>query len=275
MKIRYFCPHWGSEQLAFDTFLQRIVDTGYDGVEMSVPIDDGEREKIVELINRHGLQFIAQHWETTDANFDEHKKNYLQRLRNLVKAKPLFINSQTGKDYFTEAQNIELMNAATDISTQSGITIIHETHRGKWSFAAHITRQYLQKYPSIRLAFDVSHWCNVAESFLQDQEEALELAIIHADHIHARVGHTQAPQVTDPRAPEWQEALQIHITWWDKIIRLKKAQGASTFTITPEFGAPPYLPLLPYTQQPIVSQWDINKFMFLLLKERYEHLLSV
>ena len=40
-------------------------------------------------------------------------------------------------------------------------------------------------------------------------------------------------------------------------------------TITPEFGPPPYLVTLPFTQQPLTDQWAVNVFMMNLLKERY------
>lgn len=32
-------------------------------------------------------------------------------------------------------------------------------------------------------------------------------------------------------------------------------------TITPEFGPAPYMPLLPFTQQPLGNQWEINRKM--------------
>jgi hypothetical protein len=95
------------------------------------------------------------------------------------------------------------------------------------------------------------------------------LAIQHADHLHARVGFQEGPQVIDPRAPENGLFLEAHLRWWDQLIALKKEQGTKTFTITPEYGAPPYQALLPYTDQPIASQWDINCWMKDLLKSRY------
>jgi hypothetical protein len=96
---------------------------------------------------------------------------------------------------------------------------MHETHRGKFSFCASITRKFLEALADFAITTDFSHWCNVSESFLQDQQKTVELAIRRAKHIHARVGHTQSAQVEDPRAPEWQEALQHHLEWWVSIIK--------------------------------------------------------
>lgn len=41
----------------------------------------------------------------------------------------------------------------------------------------------------IALISITAHWVAVAESFLEDQSEAVKLAIERADHIHARVGY--------------------------------------------------------------------------------------
>ncbi len=257
--------------MPYDTFLENVKRAGYDGVEMGLPFELSEVEKSERLagLKAHGLAFIGQHWQTIEPDFNVHLRVFEKHLFSIASGKPLFINSQTGKDYYSRQQNMILINRANEISRETGIKIIHETHRGKWSFAAHITKEYLTKHPDIRITFDASHWCNVAESMLADQQEAIDLAIKHADHIHARVGFQEGPQVNDPRAPEWKNELDTHLSWWDQIVDLHRKKGTEVLTITPEFGAPPYLPLLPYTRQPIADQWEINVFMMNLLADRY------
>jgi len=272
MEIKYFCPHWGSKHLDFDAFLTNVKNAGYDGVEMSLPLDQNEKNAVLDAISNHQLLFIAQHWETADINFEKHKTEYRSRLINLATANPLFINSQTGKDFFTFEQNAELIQIASEVSQQYGIRIIHETHRGKFSFAAHITAEYLTRIPGLRLGFDMSHWCNVAESYLHDQQPAVNLAISRADHIHARVGFPEGPQIPDPRVPEWQEAVDIHTGWWKQIVENHRKAGWPVFTISPEFGPFPYMTSMPFTQQPISNQWDINVYMMNMLKKVFADL---
>lgn len=271
MKILFFCPRWGCEAQPWNEFFAAVKNAGYDGVETGFPftLSADEKREIINGLGEHGLAVIGQHWQTTESDFDEHREVFKKHLYSLVELQPLFINSQTGKDYFTIEQNLALMQVADEISRETGVNILHETHRGKWSFAAHITQQYLQRAPQIRITLDVSHWCNVAESLLEDQQPAVELAIHHADHLHARVGFPEGPQVIDPRAPENAPLLETHLKWWDALISLKKSGGSETFTVTPEYGAPPYQALLPYSGQPITSQWDINRWMKDLLKDRY------
>ena len=131
------------------------------------------------------------------------------------------------------------------------------------------TQRYLEELSALRINADFSHWCCVHESFLEDQEDTLEAVIERADHIHARVGYPEGPQVPDPRAPEWKEALDRHLNWWDKIVARKKREKAEYFTITPEFGPVPYIQTEPYTQKPLADIGEINNYMTALLKERY------
>ncbi len=115
----------------------------------------------------------------------DYLKNYERHLYNLASANLLFINSQSGKDFFSFAQNQAILERAAAIAQETGVKIIHETHRGKFSFSTTTTLALLEALPDLRLTADFSHWCNVAESFLQDQPEARQAAIARADHIHA------------------------------------------------------------------------------------------
>ncbi len=252
----------------FRIFLDTVRNAGYDGVEMSLPEDPVKKVHITGLLREYKLQLIAQHWETLASDYQVHKTEYRRRLINLAKSGPLFINSQTGKDYFSADRNEGLISIADEVAKEYGIKIIHETHRGKFSFAPHITAGFLKKIADLRLGLDISHWCNVAESWLEDQQEALELAFSRTDHIHARVGFPEGPQVSDPRAPEWQEALEKHTDWWKKVIAQRKEEGWEQFTITPEFGPYPYMTHLPYNREPVADQWDLNVFMMKYLKSR-------
>lgn len=216
-----------------------------------------------------GLCYISQHALIRAVDFAEHKAQYLTRLEQLVAFQPNFINSHTGRDFFTFEQNLELIDAIAEISDAFGIPVIHETHRGRFPFHGAVTKPFLDARPNLRLTADFSHWCNASESLLEGQEEIVAAAIERIDHIHARVGHEQGPQIGDPRAPEWQPTVEVFLGWWDRIVETKRAAGAETLTICCEFGPWPYTIKLPFTQKEIASQWDINVYMLGLLRERH------
>ncbi|WP_394993365.1 sugar phosphate isomerase/epimerase family protein [Emticicia sp.] len=267
MKIKFYAPLWGNS-LAFDIFCQNVKAVGYDGVEMALPFEVNEKQQIIETLKKNNLELIGQYWQSFERNLEEHAQNYEKYLRNLISGKPVFINCQTGKDYFDFEQNKQLFDLAAQVSKETGVKIIHETHRGKSLFAAHITQDYLTKIPDLRICLDISHWCNVHESLLADQQEAIDLAIVHTDHIHSRIGHPEGPQVNDPRAAEWTDILETHLAWWDKVVETHKKNGTN-LTITTEFGPANYMPTMPYTQMPLANQWEINVYMMNLLKLRY------
>jgi sugar phosphate isomerase/epimerase len=267
MTIQFYAPHWGNT-LPFDTFCHNVKAAGYDGVEMGLPFDVTEKQDILETLKKYDLTLIGQYWQSFERDLAEHTQNYEKYLRHLIAAKPIFINCQTGKDYFTFEQNQHLFGVAARLSAESGIRIIHETHRGKSLFAAHICQNYLENIPNLQICLDISHWCNVHESLLEDQEEAVNLAIQHTDHIHSRVGHAESPQVNDPRAPEWKTTLETHLNWWDKVVDRHRKEN-KTLTINTEFGPANYMPTVPYSQEPVANQWEINVYMMHLLKKRY------
>ncbi len=265
--IKFFAPQWGNT-LPFDTFCSNVKAAGYDGVETALPFEISEKEMILTTLQKHGLEFIGQYWQSHEKDIDEHAANYEKYLRNLISAKPVLINCQTGKDYFSFEQNQRLFNLAAELSTDSGILITHETHRNKSLFAAHITAQYLNRIPDLKICLDISHWCAVHESLLEDQQEAVALAIARTRHFHSRVGHPEGPQVNDPRAPEWELVVETHLKWWDQVVDLHRKSG-EMLTITTEFGPANYMPTVPFTQMPLANQWEINVYMLNLLKKRY------
>jgi len=269
MEIGFFCTYWGSEHLSWPAFLAKAKAAGYEGVEASLPTDPVLQKKMINQLEDFDLKLIGVHWDTISPDFDQHKKELVTRLNALAVANPMFITSHTGKDHFSFKQNIELLLLAEEISTTTGIKILHETHRGKFSYASHVTESFLKELPWLKLTLDISHWFTVAESYLDDQTEAVELALSRTHHIHSRVGFSQGPQVIDPGYPEWQPAVDNHLKYWDKVIAMRKENNEKQFTFTSEFGPFPYMSTLPANISAEAHQWNINYYMKELLKSRY------
>ena len=269
MNFLFFRSLWGMESLSIKESLNQIKQDGYNGFEFAVLFSPEPPEQVTRKAQDLDLQVIAQVLSEGKTE-KEHRESLLQQIETAVKAEPLFIISHTGRDIFSFEENIALFQTALRVSEECGIPIIHETHRSRALFSTVSTRRYLESLPELRINADFSHWCCVHESFLEDQPGIIDSAIRRTDHIHARVGFPEGPQVPDPQAPEWEEALEVHLNWWDKIVELKKKEGAQFCTITPEFGPVPYVPIEPYTQRPLGDIREINNFMKKLLQERYE-----
>ncbi|WP_341838377.1 TIM barrel protein [Chitinophaga pollutisoli] len=253
-----------------DALCKEAKEAGYDGIEVWWPGSPEAQKEIFDAVEKYGLEvgFLASGGSN---EFSEHAKSFEATLLAATgnrRKKPLYVNCHSGRDYYTELQNNLLIDITTRIARSSGVPVYHETHRARMMFAAHITRKFIEAKPDLRLTLDISHWCNVHESFLADQKETVTLALQRTGHIHARIGHPEGPQVNDPRAPEWDHAVKAHFAWWDEVAKMKRAKG-EVMTVLTEFGPADYMPTLPYTRQPLADQWAINVHMKDLLKARY------
>jgi sugar phosphate isomerase/epimerase len=264
--LTILATNWGFPG-SWDEYCAKAKSAGYDGCEIWWPTDPEQRSKMFEALTKHNLKFGFL-WGSGESEFTKHETQFQQVIGEIAKAKPLYINCHSGKDFFTADQKSKLIVWSNGLSKSSGIPVYHETHRGRACYSAPVTRELIEKNPDLRLTLDISHWCNVHESLLQDQTDNINLALSRTDHIHARVGHAEGPQVSDPRAPEWENAVKAHLAWWDQIVATKKQEGKAV-TILTEFGPPDYMPTTPYTRQPLANQWDINVYMMQTLRKRY------
>jgi len=198
---------------------------------------------------------------------ESHISQMQKKLEQLARLNPMFINSHTGRDFFSFDDNCRAIEAAMNFGEKNNVRILHETHRGRFSFHASTLIPYLKRFPEMELVGDFSHFCTVSESMLSDQQDIIHQIIPHVAHIHARIGFEQAPQVNDPSAPEWKEHVEQYFVWWKNILMHKKKSGTTLFTITPEFGPEPYMPVTPFTKIPLSNQWNNNTYMLQLLKE--------
>ena len=268
-QLKIMATNWGFPG-SINEYCALVKKEGYDGIEIWWPTEKKDQDELFDALKKNNLEvgfLVAGH----ESNFKDHFESFKKMINaaaTITIQKPVYINCHSGKDYFSFEDNKTIIDYTIQIAKQTGIKVCNETHRSRILFAANIAKQFIEKIPDLRLTLDISHWCNVHESLLQDQQETVNLALSRTDHIHARIGHQEGPQVNDPRAPEWNDAVKAHFAWWDKIVEEKKKTG-QRLTILTEFGPPHYMPALPYTIQPVADQWAINVYMMNLLRKRY------
>lgn len=269
-KIKVLATNWGWNG-SIGSLCEAVKKEGYDGLELWWPNEAKDQKELFAALEKYDLEigYLCGGWQKDPKEHFETFKKAIDAASTQSAKKPLYINCHSGRDYFTYEQNKTFIDYTTEVSKKTDITVCHETHRGRMMFAAHITRNFIEKNPELKLTLDISHWCNVHESLLEDQTETIDLALSRVEHIHARIGHQEGPQVNDPRAPEWEKTVKAHLTWWDKVME-RKAKEGKVMTFLTEFGPPNYLPTLPYTNQPIADQWAINVYMMQLLRKRYQ-----
>ena len=262
MEIKYCCTHWGSEHRAPQEFLAQIVSDGYSGLEINLSpgsLDDHRFfNQLEKLRSQNNFAFVGQLVVDGYAPTNQHTNQMKERLEYLADFKPDFVNAHTGRDFFSFDDNCRIIDAVENHAAKRGVRVLHETHRGRFSFHLPTLLPYLKTFPNLELTGDFSHFCNVSESLLDGQREMLEQIIPNIGHVHARVGSAQSAQVSNPFAPEWQEHLAVFLDWWKAVIAYRKKNGSRLFTITPEAGPSPYMAEHPFTREPLANQWEIN-----------------
>lgn len=272
--LKFLCPRWGFEDMPWPVFLKRVKEANYAGIEWFPFGEHCDHQEVLDLLKYYELDFaIVMAVIKPYTSFEQYMEDLKQDLAGLMEIRdefisPLFFSAQTGREFFKDEQIQACLALCDQFEEQYQTPINQETHRNKWSYAAHRVAPVLATHPDVKLTLDVSHWFCVSESYLEDQQAAVNSAIAHARHIHARVGSTQGSQVWDPANAEYAEALAAHVQIWDKWIAQMK-RNKMPITITPEFGPAPYMVKGNRTTALKDEQWRINLWMKDFLQKRY------
>ncbi len=267
MKVLILAPQWGFENLHFEDFIIKIKEAGFDGVDTWVPENANERKDFTRLLREYRLPIVCHQHQAKGSNIKEFCRSFEYYLNLSMECDPVLINSHSGRDYFGINEQLAVIDAADEFSARNNIRVVHETHRGRLAFSPYNAKELFGLRPEMKVTADLSHWVCVTESYLEHCADIVDETIARTEHIHARVGHTQGPQVPDPRAEEWQYATDAFMNWWTRILEHKKMLGKTMFTITPEFGPPPYMLTNPATGKPVADQFELNCFIKDLIRD--------
>lgn len=269
MEIKILSPLWGHEHLPIISFLDKVKNSGYDGVDTWIPAAYNDKRDLFNYLTKHEMEIVSHQYRAEGSTFKDFKVSFVKNLYECAEPGPLLINSHTGRDYFSFDQNLALIDEGFEFSAKTGIIVAHETHRGRLGYSPQMLEAFIEARPEIKITADLSHWVCVTESMLENFEEIVAKVLQRSLHIHSRVGFEQGPQVPDPRAPEWNYALERFLGWWDAIVDYNVAQGVKKMSISTEFGPEPYMPKVPNSTAPLVDLFEVNCYMKELLSKRY------
>lgn len=259
---------WEVYDKPLDWFIQETVSAGWQATEIYLIARPESREEILRLHRESGLKLIAQ-ISSTGSTPAEHLASLQTNYQHALAYEPLFVTSHTGRDIFTFDENRMLFEGALELSLREGVPLLHETHRGRALFTGPLCRAYLEALPGLRLTADFSHLLCVHESNLWDQPETVDAIIAAADHIHARVGFCEGPQLSDPQNPAYSDWVDLSIGFWTRIRERMALDGREFMTLTPEFGPSLYAPLEAASRKPVADPWKSNHWMRDELRRRW------
>ena len=252
-------------------------EQGFDGIEGQVPADAGLRHDFVGLLNHFQLEFIAEvctagsYVPDRTATLQQHLDDLHRQLGVVAQVRPLKVNCIGGCDRWDIQTSQEFFQSALEIADKFDLTISFETHRGRSLYSPWVTEQLLEKM-SLPLTCDFSHWCVVCEGLGETEDDLIRNVAMHAEHIHARIGYDQGPQVSDPRSYLYQQDQQKHLRWWGWIWQAQAARQLPVSTLTPEFGPDGYQMIDPSTGEAVGNLDEINHWMAQTASKAFEYI---
>jgi len=267
MQINFYKTLWGFDGTSIDEAIQQLLAAGMQGLEGAAPETPNEQKHWASLFKRYGIEYIAEittagsYVPDRQASLQQHLDSLERKLSHSSALQPRFVTCLGGCDAWPESQSIEFFQRAMELAQQYELSISFETHRSRSMFNPWVTQRFVDAIPEIKLTVDFSHWCVVCERLMDTEVDVINAIANNVQHIHARIGYEQGPQVPDPRAPEYEYALRAHQRWWEIIWHSQKSRQFETTTMTPEFGPDGYLHHAPFSQQPVANLWELNQWM--------------
>lgn len=277
--LKLFKTLWGF-QGGLQAALELAGEDGFDGIEGPAPSDGPGCQLQRRALQAAGLDWIAEICTTGTyvadrrASLETHLHDFRAQAERAAEAGARSITCLGGCDAWSVEQSVTFFGTAMDLARAAGLTVSFETHRGRSLFNPWDTARIIDQLPTMRLTADFSHWCVVCERMLDTEEPELERVIPRVDHVHARVGFEQGPQVPHPGAPEWRPQLQVHQQWWQRIWESQMDRGATVLTMTPEFGPDGYLHHAPFSNQPVADLRELNLWIAECEREHFASFLG-
>jgi len=280
MELLMLRSFWtGSSNL--DELIEQTVKAGFDGIEGPIPQDLAQRREYRQKLDDNNLVFIAEAATGIDPNapdwwipqgdrtIEQHLDDLRWAIEHSLEMGAMFVSTMCGYDAWSWQQNVEFFGKALELEKEANIDISFETHRSRSLFNPWITRDLLNHFPTMKLTCDFSHWCVVCERLIDTEWDILELCAERTLHVQCRVGYAQHAQVSDPRAPEYANALESHERWWDLIWKSQAQRKMVKTTMQPEFLNDGYMQTLPYTQMSVADVWEITCWMAARQRSRF------
>lgn len=277
MKACLFKTLWGHEG-ALASAIEQALDAGFEGIEGPAPLDAGERRSFFQELG--ATPWIAEVSTCTNEGLyvpepgrsvSEHLASLEEGILRSLEGGPLFVNIMAGSDAWSRDDSMRFHEGVLQLEQKHGVALSVETHRGRPTYNPWAVRDILLELPELKITCDFSHWCVVSERWILDEEPGiLALVASHAFHVQPRVGYAQGPQVPDPRAPAYAEALEAHERWWDTVWESMVSRGFERITMTPEFGPDGYLQSHPFTGHPVADLWELNQWIGRRQRSRFE-----
>jgi sugar phosphate isomerase/epimerase len=283
MRIKFVRTLWGIEEASdskkWDDLFHEFALDGYQAIEVVSLGWRADTPLLEALLSKHKLGLVCQihtcggyldnygnYVYCSSSNVEHHKESFsalVNECSQIIKRNKQggFINSHSGCDSWNTQQAIDFLSFALEEEKYIDIVVTHETHRQRLFFNPFSTMDILNctAMKNLKINADLSHWVVACERVFDGNSErdkdwwprCLEVVALHCTFIHCRIGWAEGPQISDSTAPEFSSEIAAHLFWWRQIWRAQQVRGMEASYCEPEFGPPPYMPVLPHSQNPV------------------------
>lgn len=264
MRVDMIRSLWGVDA-PVQVVLPVFAAQGYKGIEVGVSLDAAEQRRFREALSESRLDYVAQIFSNGDT-VRAHLDSVAQQLEAALNCGARQVTLHGFRDSAHFDDGCRFIEGILQLEQSHNIQMGHETHRGRLLFNPWVAAAYLQRYPDMHICADLSHWVCVGERLLADCDDIIATVAQRTIHLHARVGHSQGPQVIDPRMPRYQAEVGAHEHWWRQIYLAHLQRGDAALTVCPEYGPPPYQAIDPHTNEPYHPLADLIEWQHSRIK---------
>jgi hypothetical protein len=136
-QLKILATNWGFPG-TLEEYGAKARAAGYDGIEIWWSLDPVRQQEIFNVLNKHGLEvgFLCAGSQTNPQEHLAYFKKMVEGAAYNKTLRPLYINCHSGRDFFSFEENKAFIDLTTATSRETGIRILHETHRSRMLFAA-------------------------------------------------------------------------------------------------------------------------------------------
>jgi sugar phosphate isomerase/epimerase len=142
MEIVFCKSKWEMWDDPLDVFIQRVCDCGFSATEIYLPPLKESPEEVAALHREHELDLVAQIF-TEGATPADHVRSLEEQLEIALRCNSVCANCHAGRDIFTFEENVGILQRLIDLSDETGVPLLVETHRRRPTYSAPETRRYL------------------------------------------------------------------------------------------------------------------------------------
>ncbi|MBV7397147.1 sugar phosphate isomerase/epimerase family protein [Mameliella sediminis] len=250
-------------------FVEDTAKEGYAGVEFplaALTFEEGAADQVINTLRQRaaqkGLQVIVQ-VATRPAEYGSARDHLAEFRKQAAVAAALGASKlvvHAGSDGFDEGTAVSYLRDCMAAAADHGLAALMETHRGRLLNDPWRCARLMEALPEMRLTLDLSHWHVIVDREPLDLMDLFDEAARRSGHVHARVGHEKGAQVPHPGDPHWARHLALYRRWWS-IARDAVQSRGGVFTVTPEYGPPPYMNTRPFSHERDADLLDLNRWM--------------